>query len=302
MPHINKMYGEAISVVQLHYARAAADLGSFSNAARWLGVTQPALSNGIASFERALGGVLFQRSTAGATLTPLGAQVLPHIRSILRSVEDALGEVDVVHGREKMPLRVGVSPLIHPRVIARALDAASRNNLGPLVLTEDNMMPLRDALLGNQLDIILVPAVAGSGRFAHRLIEAEPLHYLSSRHSQDAMGAGVELSDVMETPLVMVGDTCGLTTFTNALFANAGQDLQRYPGEADSYRSVEDWAGLGLGGALLPRSKFRSGTSTHPVFHDGAPVVVSYEALWDPESGRGALANLLVETMLEQAQ
>jgi DNA-binding transcriptional LysR family regulator len=60
------MYGDTIKVTQLHYARAAADQGLFSRAAASLGVTQPALSNGIAALERALGGRLFERSTAGS--------------------------------------------------------------------------------------------------------------------------------------------------------------------------------------------------------------------------------------------
>src|SRR5581483_3160052 len=71
MRDIANMYGDAVKVTQLYYLRAAADLGSFSRAAASLGVSQPALSNGIAALERVLGGQLFARSTTGVAPTAL---------------------------------------------------------------------------------------------------------------------------------------------------------------------------------------------------------------------------------------
>lgn len=50
--------------------------------------------------------------------------------------------------------------------------------------------------------------------------------------------------DLAGQPLVMVGDTCGLTMNTRTLFADAKTELKPYPGVADSYRSLEDRAYL----------------------------------------------------------
>lgn len=294
------MYGESVTMVQLHYVRAASDLGSFSRAAVSLGVTQPALSNGVATLERALGGAIFVRSATGVTLTPLGDRVLPHLHRILASIETVLAEVRADNGREVTPLRVGVSPLIHPGVIARALEGAGRNRLGPLVLTEDNMSSLRDLLRGRQVDLILVPAVAGADQFAHQSIEAEPLHYLTASDANDLQSRStpIELSELSGRPLVMIGDTCGLTAFTSALFTQSGHELRRYAGEADSYRTLEEWAALGLGGALLPRSKFGLESGARPLVRDGVPVILDYEALWLPNSARLEFITALLDAML----
>ncbi len=56
-----------MSTEGMRYARAVAETGSFSAAARaYGGVTQPALSNGIAKLEATLGGAkLFDRSPRG---------------------------------------------------------------------------------------------------------------------------------------------------------------------------------------------------------------------------------------------
>lgn len=297
MEGIANVYGETITVVQLLYVRATADQGSFSKAATSLGVTQPALSNGVAVLERAVGGELFERSRTGATLTPLGRRVLPHFLRILGSVEGVAAEIRFANA-DVVALRVGVSPVVHSRVIAHALEAASRNGLGSLVLREDNLLPLREALVGRQLDLVFVPEVLEPNRFARRTLEAEPLHYMSADQNVDQTKHGVELATLAADPLVMVGDSCGLTTVTSALFANSGQTLRRYPGEADSYNTLQDWAALGLGGVVLPKSKFRSDAPTRAILENGSPILISYEAVWDPNSAQHATISALLDAML----
>ncbi|MGW2173364.1 LysR family transcriptional regulator [Streptomyces sp. NPDC001705] len=68
---------ERLSLEGLRYAQAVAETKSFSAAARAYGVTQPALSNGIAKLEERLGGKLFGRSPRGVKQTAFGARVLP---------------------------------------------------------------------------------------------------------------------------------------------------------------------------------------------------------------------------------
>jgi molybdenum-dependent DNA-binding transcriptional regulator ModE len=64
---------ERLSLEGLRYAQAVAETKSFSAAARAYGVTQPALSNGIAKLEERLGEKLFDRSPRGVTQTSFGA-------------------------------------------------------------------------------------------------------------------------------------------------------------------------------------------------------------------------------------
>lgn len=298
MAGIAKMYGDAVKITQLYYLRAAADLGSFSRAAASLGVTQPALSNGIAALERVLGGHLFARSTTGVAPTALALRLLPHVNAALASMETVLAEATTMAGVDAQPLRVGVSPLIQPALITRAFEAARRDPPVVLVLTEDNLADLRGALLNRQLDLILVPAVTGGADgCVRRLIGTEAIHYRpSSAPTPGAVSEGpVELSELSGQPLVMVGEACGLSAFTRALFAQSGAQLDPYPGEADSYRSLEDWARLGLGGALLPRSKFGTDEPTHPLLDGGHPVQIRYEACWFAHSPRAAAIEALLD-------
>jgi DNA-binding transcriptional LysR family regulator len=293
------MYGSAIKVTQLHYVRAAADLGSFSRAATVLGVTQPALSNGIAALEQVLGGPLFERSTTGVALTPLGVRLLPHLQAVLTDLDAMLGEARAATRQEAEPLRMGVSPLIHPDLVARVFQAARQQAPAALVLSEDDLADLETALLRRELDLILVPAVAEAAACQRRPIHVEPVHYLAGEGDAATAGHPIELADLAGQGLVMVGDACGLATFTRRLFSSARTPLHTYPGEAESYRTVEHWAHLGLGGAILPLSRFRAGERTRPLHLDGEPVSIAYEALWLPHTPRARAIETLLDTVLE---
>jgi DNA-binding transcriptional LysR family regulator len=295
MTAITAMHGDTIRVTQLHYVRAAAELGSFSAAAAALGITQPALSRGIVTLERTLGGALFTRSTTGVALTPLAKRIMPHLHDVLGSLGSLLGEARAATEADAQPLRLGVSPLIRPELIGRAFQATRA-----VVLREDDLAGLRAGLLARELDVILVPAVAAADpSLRRREIDREELRYRpGSALSEQDSDRPVELTALADQSLVMVGESCGLNTFIRALFTSAGAALAPYPGVADSYRSVEDWAGLGLGAAVLPRSRFRHPSDTRPVHFRGEPVLIHYEALWPARSTREAAIGELVNAIV----
>ncbi|QUQ67801.1 LysR family transcriptional regulator [Kutzneria sp. CA-103260] len=301
MTAITAMHGDTVRVTQLHYVRAAADLGSFSAAAAALGVTQPSLSRGIVALERTLGGALFVRSTTGVALTPLAKRIMPHLHDVLGSLGSLLGEARAATEADAQPLRLGVSPLIRPELIGRAFQATRGRGPAALVLREDDLAGLRAGLLARELDVILVPAVTATDPSLRRCeIDSEELRYRpGSTLSTPDDDRPVELTELADQSLVMVGESCGLNTFIRALFTSAGAALAPYPGVADSYRSVEDWAGLGLGAAVLPRSRFRHPSRTRPVHFRGEPVRIRYEALWPTGSTREAAIGDLVDTIVD---
>jgi len=69
------------------------------------------------------------------------------------------------------------------------------------------------------------------------------------------------------------------------LFRRARVSIQEYPGQALSYRVVEEWADLGLGAGVLPRSKVSETTQRGVPLHlaDGRPAMIRTYACW----GRG---------------
>lgn len=66
-----------------------AELGSFSAAARELGVSQSAVSQSVAGIERQIGSPVFERSRSGFSITPQGEILLDYAREILHWYEAA---------------------------------------------------------------------------------------------------------------------------------------------------------------------------------------------------------------------
>jgi DNA-binding transcriptional LysR family regulator len=93
---------------------ATADAGSFSAAARQLGIVPSVISKRIDQLEWRIRAPLFTRSTRRLTLTDVGERYLPTVRELIRQVDDALagmarasGELEG-HIRVKLPTTLGV--------------------------------------------------------------------------------------------------------------------------------------------------------------------------------------------------
>jgi DNA-binding transcriptional LysR family regulator len=278
-----------VNPVHLRYAQAVARHGSFGRAAVACGVSQPALSNGIAALERSLGGRLFDRTTRAVIPTPLGTRLLPLVDSALLSLDAVREQAKQALSRHANALRVGLSPLIDAGLVARAFDAA--RHTAPdrsLVLREANMAQLRDALATGDLDLILVPAVGKIAGCRRRRLYDEPVMVVPAtptppgrRRPKPAARNPIELATLSGTPLVLVPDECGLTAFIRSLFASRRIELVAYPGEAHSYRILQDWARLGLGAAILPASKLVDPSEHARPLHDNdIPITIGYEAIW----------------------
>ena len=328
---------DRLSFEGLRYAQAVARTGSFSAAAREYDLTQPALSNAIRRLEKILGARLFERNTRGARPTVFGATILPRIDAALAALDAITAEARHWRAGEPRPVRIGVSPLISADVVARAHSAVAGlpgRGRGSLVLREADLSELCTALDDDELDLIVVPAVLPLTRYRHHVTGSEPVVLVEPgagdaagpvnsasptdptraadpANSADPVGsadpaspaevraAAARIDDVARRTLLLVPDTCGLTTFTRDLLADRGLPLRAYSGEAASYRVLEDWAGMGLGSALLPHSKVtRVNSSVRPVVDArGAAITIAYEAAWDgasPIAGElEALAELL---------
>ena len=68
---------------------AVADSGSFSVAARQLGMTQPTVSKAVAALEQRLGGRLILRTTRAMTLTEPGQAYLAKARALIAAAAAA---------------------------------------------------------------------------------------------------------------------------------------------------------------------------------------------------------------------
>ena len=78
-----------MDIRQLRYFVSAVDVGSVTNAAHQLNISQPALGLQIRKLEDELGSPLLTRHSRGVSLTPAGEKLYEHATLILRQTERA---------------------------------------------------------------------------------------------------------------------------------------------------------------------------------------------------------------------
>lgn len=286
-----------VSIEWLRYTHAVAKARSFSAAARAYGVTQPALSNGIAKFENHLGARLFDRSPRGVTVTAFGSRILPMVDRSLNELDAVLAESRRWTRSDGASIAVGISPLISARLVALAFTAARELPIPRnLVLSEAHMHSLHEGLKAGDLDMILIPSVTPLSGFEHRIIEAEPVVIVDNSPTP---GDTVALPETADREFILLPDTCGLTRFTMQLFDVHHLPLHSYVGEAATYRVLEEWASLGLGAALIPKSKLTSPHAPHQtlVDDDGNEIEVFYKSVWHRDSAFAADLQVMAATL-----
>jgi len=111
----------------------SAECGSFSAAARRLGVTPAAVSRNVAMLERNLGVRLFQRSSRSLTLTEDGERFLASVTDGVESIQSAIAKVTTQAGRPAGMLKVSM----------------------PSTFGQDHVMPLLPAFLERYPDVQL---------------------------------------------------------------------------------------------------------------------------------------------------
>lgn len=300
MPDIGNRYGREFTLTQLTYALATRDRGSFSAAAKQCRVSQPALSSGIASLEQTLGLALFERTATGARPTPGGVRLLVSIDEILSSADELFAAAERLANR-RQSIRLGVSPLVSPTLIAETFDAfRSLPEDVEVTFTEANLEQLRSDLAGRRLDLILVPRVESDLDFSiRRLILTEPLLHVTNKSTPTGPALDVEQLD--KATLVLVTEECGLTEVVRTALSSAGVAPDTHKARATSYQRLLEWADLGLGDAILPASRVPQTQPAALLYADGRSVTISYEAVWAADSPKTELITSAVDFIVTES-
>ena len=152
-----------MTLQQLAYFVAVADVRSFTRAADLVGVAQPTLSRQLRALEDELGAPLVDRGgRAGPVLTPAGEAVLPLARRMLADSDSARAAVAEIVGLRSGRVRVGATPSLCIGVLADVLRVFhGQHPRIALELVEDGSPPLVRTLTRGELDIALVIVPSG---------------------------------------------------------------------------------------------------------------------------------------------
>jgi LysR family transcriptional regulator, hydrogen peroxide-inducible genes activator len=292
--------GDPLNLSQLRFVRAVTDAGTFTGGAARCYVTQSTLSTAIAHLEKELGERLFVRTTRSVKLTPFGLRLLPMIDDVLRAQAALVDAAEEFLDPKSRVARVGVCPLVESTRLERILAPYGQGNRNvKVVLEQTGSGHGRRALEEGWLDVVLGPATPGrSPKLERAKLYEDPLVYLRAGEAglDSTDPQPVRLEDIARDEFLLVHDACGLTRLTRQLFASRRLPLREYAGQAVSYQVLEEWARVGVGSAILPRSKLSTAGVGHPiVLGNGHRATIKYEAIWAPSTNRAPHLQALTE-------
>ena len=141
--------------------------GSFSAAAREMGVTQPTASRIVAALERQVGAALLTRSTRAVTLTEAGADYLARSEAILAALDEA-DHAARGDGELRGALRVATSPSFAIRMIMPRLARFTEQH--PKLRIEFALDDARHDLIGKSVDVaVRIGTLGDSAALARKI-------------------------------------------------------------------------------------------------------------------------------------
>jgi DNA-binding transcriptional LysR family regulator len=196
-----------ITLKQVRYFIAAAELRQISQAAVELNVSQSAVTSAIQQLEQILGVKLLDRNPSGVSLTADGNRFLPRARNILGAVNEAVSVTTSTNAAISGVVRIGVTYTVSGYFLPQHYARFSRSypNL-TLDLYEASRSVVEQALLDGALDIgvILISNIENADRLqTSELIRSRRRLWVSSDHRLLKMEK-VTLADVAEEPMIML--------------------------------------------------------------------------------------------------
>lgn len=274
-----------------------ADAGGFSNAARRLHLTQPALSRQIRVLEHELGTRLFARGGRTVEVTEAGIDLLRHARTILADADSLRDRARALVSGDVGVLRVGTTPQTLEAVLAPFVGGYRRRHPGVSVhFTEDGGVALLGYLERGQVQLTVT--IAGDDRFRHRaLFPALILAVMPATHRLHRRLA-VEVTDLKDEDLLLLKP--GFVT--RRLFDGACQVARCHPRtliESAAPAALIALAAAGYGVAIVPSNIVfpRRGLHAVPVVQRGAALGARVAASWNPRRFLPAYGEAFIEEL-----
>ncbi|MBF6287859.1 LysR family transcriptional regulator [Nocardia cyriacigeorgica] len=237
----------------LGYFVAVAEELHFGRAAERLFISQPALSKQIRALERQLGAPLFDRDRRTVTLTPVGAALLPHARTILAEWDSARAAVDAAKTTQAATLVIGMStspgrgllPAVRSRMTERfpQISIALRQ-----IAWGDPTAGLADG--STDVAFVWLP-LPEQDRFDTVVVAREPRNIALPASHRLAEREAIDFADVIDEPFLALPPGAGpLRDYWLAMDSRAGRPPV-IGAEITSAEETHEAVAAGLGLVLL---------------------------------------------------
>lgn len=240
-----------MTLQELRYVVALADLGHFGQAAEACFVSQSTLSTGLKKLEEFLGITLFDRSLKRVTPTPIGREIIDSARLILQEAERIRELARLGQNPMDRTVQLGVIPTLGPYYLPHALTMVHKLHPRLRLLLREVMTPhLLEDLSEGRLDGGLLalpiddPTLEVVPLFVEPFLAAVPAAHALARKRE------IRVEELAQAGLLLLEE--GHCLRDQALEACRLEGLRSEEIRATSLETLRQMVGMGLGVTLIP--------------------------------------------------
>lgn len=237
---------------QLQYFKHVAEMGSFSKAAAFLSVAQPALSRQVRNLEKELDVDLLYRNGRGVTTTEAGRILLERANTILEQCKKTILEVTTVGGAVSGKVTLGLTPTVS-QVLTRSLIAKLRDKypLISLEVVEGFSGHVNEWLSAGRLDIGLLNNAPRSKHLAAEVLLVEELFLIGPGDGKAGKTGVATMKQLARKPLILPSQPHGLRELVDHVSIRHGISL-KVDYEINALSTIKDLVEDGAGSTMLP--------------------------------------------------
>lgn len=232
---------------------AVAKAGSFSDAARELYITQPAVSQSVRNLETEIGVQLFVRGAKGVELTREGKILSDYVSSAMGMLEAGESRMRMLAMLDAGELRIGASDTVSKWFLLPIIQKFHRTypNISLTITNRTTAETIR-LLKSGSIDIGYVNLPAESDGVVFE--ECMPVHdtFIAGNAYSELKGREVSLSELAEYPLIMLESAARSRQWVDHHFQSNGVPLLADV-ELSAHDLLVDFARIELGIACVIR-------------------------------------------------
>lgn len=231
-----------MNVQQLRTFVTVVDHGSFSEAARSLGISQPAVTMQMQALESDIGATLLDRRYRRVDLTEAGRALLPHARRVIEQLESARDEISALSGTVTGRLTIAASTTPGVYVIPRLLGGflAANPEVGVTIAVHDTAQVV-EAVESGHAHLGVTGATVRGARASFDQLGRDELVLVCPPDSPLVGRTGVPLAELADQQWVLRESGSGTRQIAERLVADHGLD-------PDELRVIVE---LGTGEAII---------------------------------------------------
>ena len=237
-----------------------AHAGSFSEAARLMNTSQPALSRSIRLLEEELGVRLFDRDTRNLRLTSPGAALLPIVERLTTDFDQALLEVQESFSGRRGRVVVGALPSVAASLIPELIASFQVTHpLVDIVIRDSLSGSLYQQMLERQIDFAVTTPPEAGDDFVYQHLLSDPCVLVCRLGDELDRPGPITWKAFEERPFVAMAPRSSVRVMTDMALAKA--DVVTRPlFECSQMGTVGALIAQGLGISAVP-------LSTLPLMH-----------------------------------